>query len=563
MLDKKFRVKSGIILFFFIVMLVFLAYRLFCIQFLRYNDLHKKAENIHDIQIQLEPKRGVICDRNGNLLAVSVQVPSLYADPLQIMNPKTAADRLAPLLELKKDFIYKRLSKKKHFVWLKRKITPELKKRIQSLEIKGLFFLSEIKRFYPKGKLAAHIIGFANIDNKGMDGIELMCNRWLAGKPGVRITEKDAAGREILGWRCKDIPPVEGYKVVLTIDDVIQYIVEDELDKALKQYNPKAGEVIVLDPYTGRILALANRPAYDLNRYNKADVSSMRNRIVADCFEPGSVFKIFTAAASLDKGRFKLSDKIFCENGAYKIPGGILHDHRPYGMLTFQQIIEKSSNIGIAKIGQNLGPKLLYKYLSAFGFGQKTGVSLPGEISGLLRPVSAWSGMSISHIPMGHEVSVTAIQLAYAAASIANGGILMKPLIIRRVVDNQGRMVKEFKPKIVRQIASKTAVNKLKIALKGVVSSHGTAPKAELRNFSVAGKTGTAQKLNTDGTYSHKYYMSSFVGFIPVQKPRILILVTFDSPMPLYYGGTVAAPVFKNIANRVLSYLNVEPDIKR
>lgn len=560
MLGKKYRIKSGLILFSYIGMLVFLEYRLFCIQFLQYNSLQGKAKDMHQIEIKLEPKRGDICDRNGNLLAVTVQMPSVYADPLCVKTPLEAANKLAPVLNLSQDFLHKQLTKEKRFVWLKRKIAHQVKESIEKLEIEGVYFREEPTRFYPKGKMASHILGFVNIDNQGLEGIEFVCDKYLCGQPGIRITEKDARLREVLGWRKKEIPPVDGYKVVLTIDEVIQYIVEEELDEAVKEYNPKSAIIIVLDPYTGEILALSNRPTYDPNKYNKAGPEAMRNRAVTDCFEPGSVFKMFVAAAALNEGLFKLKDTIFCENGAYKVKGGTLHDHSPHGVLSFQQVIEKSSNIGMAKVGIRLGKNRLYNYLEDFGFGRETGVLLPGEITGMLWHPKHWSVMSVTRIPMGHEISATAIQLARASAAIANGGKIIEPLIVKRIVDGYGRTVKEFKPKILKEVVDSHAINDLKIALTGVVSSHGTAIRARLSDFSVAGKTGTAQKLNPDGSYSHSCFVSSFIGFVPVDEPRLLILSVFDSPRPVYYGGVVAAPVFKNIAQRVLSYLDVEPE---
>lgn len=561
MLNKKYRIKSGFIFLSYIGMLLFLGYRLFSVQFLQYSYLHPKAKDRHEIEIKLEPKRGSICDRNGNLLAVSVQMPSVCADPKEVKEPLEVAYQLAPILGLSKDFLYERLTRKKRFVWLKRKIMPELKKQIEALKFKGIFFRDESTRFYPKGSIASHVLGFVNTDNKGLEGIEFICDKYLRGKSGVRITEKDARNREVLGWRNKEVPPVEGYKVVLTIDEVIQYIVEEELDKAIEKYNPDSAIIIVLDPYTGEILALANRPTYDPNEYNKASKSNMRNRAVTDSFEPGSVFKMFSAAAALNENIVELNDNIFCENGAYKVPGGILHDHRSHGTLSFQQVIEKSSNIGMAKIGQRLGKERLYGYLKDFGFGENTEILLPGEVTGKLRPTYRWSRMSITRIPMGHEVSVTAIQLVRALGAVANGGKLLEPLIIKKVVDSQGRIVKEFKPQVVDEVVYQDASDSLKIALTGVVTPHGTALRAALPGFTVAGKTGTAQKLNPDGTYSHSDFVASFIGFVPADVARIAMLVVFDNPKPLYYGGVVAAPVFKNIAGEVLSYLNVEPEI--
>lgn len=560
MISKRYKIKSGMVLLSFLGMMVFLAYRLFCIQVLGYSTYRDKARDIHQIEIKLEPKRGEICDRNGNVLGVSLPIPSVHADPKEIEDVDGTVNKLAEVIGEDKKTLCERLTKDKRFAWIKRKITSEEKEKVSSLKLKGIYFLEEPTRFYPKGELASHILGFVNIDNEGMEGIELEFDSYLRGKPGLRITEKDRKGREVLSWRDKEIPPVDGYKVVLTIDEVIQYIAEEEIDKALETYHPKAAIVIVMDPDTGEVLALSNRPNFDPNRYRYADKDSMRNRAVTDFFEPGSVFKMFAAAGALNEGLFSLKDSIYCEDGAYSVPGGVLHDHSPHGMLTFQQVIEKSSNIGMAKVGQRMGEERLHRYLVDFGFGSPTGILLPGEVGGMLHPPRQWSRMSVTRIPMGHEVSTTAIQLTAAACAVANGGRLLEPLIVKRIVDNQNRIVKEYDTRVVREVMSPDATERLKVALKGVASPVGTAVRAGLKDFSVAGKTGTAQKINPDGTYSHTDFVASFVGFVPADRPRVVISVILDSPRPIYYGGVTAAPVFKNIAEKILSYLNVEPE---
>lgn len=562
MLGKRYKVKTGMVFLSFLAMMSFLAYRLFTIQVLGYTRYAGKAKDIHQIEIRLEPGRGDVCDRNGNVLGMSVPIPSVYADPQEIRDVDETVNRLAKVMKLDKKFLYECLGKDKRFVWIKRKIPPEDKEKILDLRLDGIHFLEEPTRFYPKGSLAGHILGFVNIDNDGMEGIELRFNEYLKGKAGLRITEKDRYGREILSWRNKEIPPVDGYKVVLTIDEVIQYMVEEELDKAEELYHPKSAIVIVMDPDTGEILALANRPNFDPNRFRYETKDSMRNRAVTDFFEPGSVFKMFVAAAAINERLFNLKDTIFCENGSYYVPGGVLHDHSPHGMLSFQQVIEKSSNIGMAKVGQKMGVERLYRYLVDFGFGRPTGILLPGEAEGILHPPSRWSKMSITRIPMGHEVSATALQLTNAACALANGGKFLQPLIVKRVLDSKGGIVKEYTTKVLREVISPDSAGRLKLALKGVVSPSGTAVRARLTDFSVAGKTGTAQKINPDGTYSHTNFMASFVGFVPADNPRIVVSVILDSPRPVYYGGITAAPVFKNIAEKILGYLNVEPEVR-
>lgn len=560
MINKVYRRKAGIVFLFYGGMFVFLLYRLFCVQFLHNDFLQVKAKNMHEIELELKPTRGDICDRNGNLLAISVPMPSVYADPSQVEEPEETAQQLARLLDIEESFIYSRITKEKRFVWLERKVTLEKKEEVAALDLPGIGFIEEPTRFYPKGNMAAHLLGFVDLDNKGLEGVEAVCDSYLAGKSGKRLTEKDASGREVLSWRNKEIAPIQGYRVVLTIDEVIQDIVEEELDKACEKYNPQAAMSIVLDPQTGEILALANRPTYNPNEYSEAEADERRNRILTDTFEAGSVFKIFAAGAALNEGIYDLDDTVFCENGVFRVPGGLLRDSHAYDTLTFQQVVEKSSNIGMAKVGMKLGKEKLYEYLIDFGFGEKTGIMLPGEVTGVLRVPARWSRMSITRIPMGHEVSTTVLQLAIATAAVANGGKLMKPIIVKRIEDVQGRTVKRFSPQLVREVLSPEAIDELKIALMGVVGPEGTARRASLKDFQVAGKTGTAQKLDPDGTYSHKYFVASFSGFVPVQEPRMVILTVFDAPRPLYYGGTVAAPVFKNIAEKTLTYLNVEPE---
>lgn len=562
MIGKRYKIKTGIVFLMFFVLMMLLAYRLFAIQVIGFTQFDIKAQGQHQLTIKLEPTRGDIYDRNGAMLAASVPMPSLYADPKEISDPQEAARLISPIISINTKTLSEKFLEDKRFVWIKRKMTLDEKEKIVLLKIKGLYFQEEPTRFYPNNELAAHILGFVNIDNLGLEGIELEYNDYLQGKPGLRVTEVDAKKQEVLSLRNKDVPPVNGYSLVLSIDEVIQFIVEKELDNAMDSYHPIAATALVMDCATGEVLALANRPAYNPNKFKLVEPSEKRNRAVTDCFEPGSVMKMLTAAGALQEGLFNLNSTIFCENGAYAVSGGVLHDHNAYGTLTFKQVIEKSSNVGIAKVGQKLGPERLYKYLSDFGIGKQTGILIPGEASGVLHPIKNWSGMSITRIPMGHEVSCTAIQLATAACAVANGGKLMKPIIIKRIVDNEDRVVKEYKPEVVRQVISEDTANKLKVALQGVVSKEGTASRAALTGYTAGGKTGTAQKINPDGTYSHSDFVASFVGFTPVKDSKVVIAVVLDAPKPAYYGGVTAAPMFKSIAEKTLSYLNEEPDVK-
>ena len=352
----------------------------------------------------------------------------------------------------------------------------------------------------------------------------------------------------------KMVSPKDGYDVILTMDEVIQYVAERELDKAVKQFHAKGGSIVVLNPHTGAILALANRPTFDLNEYNLVDKDAWRNRAVCDLFEPGSVFKIVTASGALEENKVKESDRFFCENGSYSFAGHVLHDHRSHGTLTFQEVIEQSSNIGTSKVAQLLGPDLLYRYIKLFGFGAKSGIDLPGEIPGMTREPRFWSKLSLATIPMGQEVGVTALQLVDAVSVIANGGQLMKPYIISEIRDKYGEPIKTFGPCLVHKVISLETSERVKKILQGVVDS-GTGKLAKINGLTAAGKTGTAQKLEPNGTYSHDRFMASFIGFAPVEDPMVAIAVIIDEPHPYYFGGVVSAPVFKVVAADSIRYL--------
>jgi len=482
-----------------------------------------------------------------------MSMDSLYAVPSDIKNKENAINQLLPILGVERSYLQERLYRKKAFIWLARKLTPEKSVAIKKLNIKGLGFLKETKRIYPNSYLASHVIGFSGMDNIGLEGVERDYNKYLKGQLGWAIFLRDARQKKLDIWE-KMVLPVDGLNVVLTIDEVIQYIAERELDKAFKTFHAKGASIVIMDPHTGRILALANRPTYDLNDHSEVSRDAMRNRSICDLFEPGSVFKIVTASAALGEKKVTEEDVFFCENGAYKIGGRILHDHTSHGNLTFRQVIEESSNIGTVKIAQLLGPDTLYRYLRAFGFGSKLGVDLAGEISGMISPVRAWSKSSMIAIPIGQEVGVTALQLASAISVIANGGQLMKPYIIDSVRDNQGQIIKQNKPVLIRKVISVDTAMRIKKILTGVVEE-GTGKLAKVSGFSAAGKTGTAQKLEANGTYSHSKFVASFIGFAPAEDPLLTIVVTIDEPHPVYFGGVVAAPVFQKVAGDAIRYI--------
>ncbi len=450
-------------------------------------------------------------------------------------------------------YLRDRLYRKKSFVWIARKLTPSQSGAVKKLNIKGLDFIKESRRSYPNSYLASQVIGFCGLDNTGLEGIELEYNKYLKGTQGWALVLRDARQKK-LNLEQKMALPSDGYNLVLTIDEVIQYIAERELDKAFKVFHAKGASLVVIDPHTGAILAMVNRPTFDLNQYNKSVKDNQRNRSISDLFEPGSVFKIVTASAALEENKVTEEDKFFCENGAYRVGGRILHDHQPHGTLTFRQVIEESSNIGTTKVAQILGPEVVYRYVKLFGFGQKTGIELPGEISGMIKEPRYWSKTSISAIPIGQEVGVTTLQLAAGLSVIANGGQLMKPYIVKEIRDKRGEVIKSFSPVIARRAISESTANRVKKILTGVVEE-GTGRLAKITGFTSAGKTGTAQKLEPNGTYSHNKFVASFIGFAPAEDPIIVIAVVVDEPHPYYFGGVVAAPVFKNVAGDTLKYL--------
>lgn len=556
---RRYRFRLGLVLLTFIFVFILISARLVYIQIV----LHRKslylANNQHCITVELEPRRGAILDRNMRELAVNLRVDSVYAVARDVDEKGKTAEILAPILHKDKALLYKRLCRDKLFVWLTRKISQEQSQKIKELNLKGIHLIDETKRSYPNGALASQTIGFSGIDNVGLEGIERYYDSYLRGKKGYKYIVRDAKAREIYAFERGFIPPVDGYNAILTIDEVIQHIAEKALKKACRKHNAKAGVAIVMSPSNGDIFALAVEPSFDLNDFDKADSNARRNRAVCDVYEPGSVFKVVTASACLDEKAVSLEDNFFCENGAWYVAGHTLHDHRGHGNLTFREVIVKSSNIGTVKAAMKLGEGALYKYIKAYGFGSFTGIDMPGEISGIVRPLNLWSKYSITAIPMGQEVGITPIQLTSCVSAIANGGLLVKPRLVSKIIDSKGETIKEFEPVIKRRAISEETSRKLKGILQGVVES-GTGKSAKLEGYDAAGKTGTSQKIEPSGRYSHSRFVASFAGFVPVDEPAISICVMIDEPHPAYFGGAVSAPVFKEIAQATLRYLEVEPE---
>jgi len=548
------RKRQFAVFLFFILSLSILVLRLFYIQVIKHGFYKKIADEQHTVSLEIAPKRGIIFDRNMRVLAINLHSDSVFANPRVIKDKRKAAASISRILGIDEDFVYERLSKNKSFVWIKRKVSAEASASLKALKIEGLDTIQESERSYPDKALACHVIGTVDIDNNGLEGLELYYNKYLKGEPGWVVSTQDAKRKLLESYQYEYIPPRDGSDLVLTIDEVIQSIAERELAKAFEKFNAKGASIVVMDPRTGDILALANLPNYDLNNAKNRSQESIRNRAINDFFEPGSVFKIVTASAALEEKAVLLNDKFDCENGEWHIGRRVLHDHTPHGIMTFKEIIEKSSNIGTVKAALRMGQEKMYKYMKLFGFYDKTGIDLPGEVAGINRPIKGWSKVSMYAIPMGQEVTATALQLACAIAVIADNGYRVRPRVVKQVIDPTGKVIKEFPVNVSARAISTDTVLKMRSVLNGVVNS-GTGKKAKMEDYEAGGKTGTAQKV-LEGRYSQDRFIGSFIGFAPVEKPVLAVVVSVDEPHPVYFGGDVAAPVFRNVVNDTLRYLS-------
>lgn len=584
-----------------------LGYRLVDLQVLRHDELSARAEQNTQRRFLLEPRRGDILDCRGNLLATSTFVKTICADPT-LIGPRTAevAHTLAPLLQMNERDVYLALAPRirtnstgelvtNQFTRVKARVPVETWQRIaaamtnlnfgvderklsrtdqafyRNLRQKAVFARDDQVRVYPNQALAAQVLGYAQTEETevdgipvadivGRDGIELTLNSKLSGVRGWRQTETDHRGRELVSLREQDVEARNGLNVVLTLDTVIQSFLESALVDAMDKHSPISVSGVVMRPATGEILAMATLPTYNPNNPGRATPDERRDRIVTDVVEPGSAFKIVVVSGALNDRVVGLDDQFDCEHGRFPFAGRVLHDHEPYGSLSVKSIITKSSNIGAAKIGIKMGPERLYEYITAFGFGERTGLPLPGEVRGIAHPVRNWSKVSIAQIPMGQGIAVTRLQMLMAMAAVANHGKLMRPMIVDHLEDSDGNVVARYTPQPVRQVISDTAARQMVEALKTVVTPEGTAAKAALEHYTVAGKTGTAQKVE-NGAYVHGKYVSSFIGFFPADSPELCISIVLDEPREGYYGGLVAGPIFRQVAERAASYLNIRPDV--
>jgi len=535
--------------------------RLAYLQVIKHGDLYARAERQQMRVINIPARRGTIYDRNGRELAVSIEVNSLYGVPSKVDDPGAVAGKLAPVLGMDRRELAGKLSGNRAFVWLDRKVGPDMPAKVEAAgQFKEfLGWVPESRRYYPNKNLAAHVLGFVGMDNEGLEGLEAAYEEFIGGVPGKVVIEKDGAGRDVLSVKEGYVAPRTSCDIVLTIDENIQYIVEKELDSVMAKYSPVSATALVMDPSTGEILAMANRPGFNPNCWSDYRSGSWRDRAVTDPYEPGSTFKVVTASAALEEGVVRPSDVIDCGRGEITVGGSVIHSaHNEGGCLRFSEVIQKSNNVGTAKVALKLGPTRLYKYAKAFGFGDKTGVDLPGETRGMLRDVKDWSAVSIAEVAIGQETSVTPVQMLTAMNCIANGGYYMKPYIVSEVKSHDGAVIKRGTPERLRKAISQGTARIMTEILCTVVEEGGTAMKANIKGYQVAGKTGTAQKYDPAiGRYSKQKYVGSFVGFAPAECPRVSVIVVVNEPRGEYYGGSVAAPAFRNIVEQTLTYLRV------
>jgi cell division protein FtsI (penicillin-binding protein 3) len=531
------------------------------LQIYRGSWLSQLAADQYEASVRASGKRGTIYDRKMSELAVSIQVTSIAAYPARIGDPDKTAAALAKPLHLDRSSLQRSFRSKKTFVWVKRQATPREVEKIKALNLGGIGFVPEYNRFYPKRTLAAQVIGFTGIDGAGLEGLEHFYDRSLKGAETEYTCLRDALGKRFVsnGANMQDF---SGKNLILTIDQTVQFIAERTLEDTVTEFDADSGIAIVMEPKSGALLAIAQYPFFNPNAYREFKSANWRNRAITDSIEPGSTLKIFSATAAIASGYSSPNTIFFCENGAYRIGRKIVRDVSAHGWLSLQQIVKYSSNIGAIKISEIVGAKHLFNTLRDFGFGARTGIDCPGETPGSLSNYRHWTRMDTSAISFGHGMAASPLQLVTAVSAIANNGVLMKPYLVAAVTDQNNQIVQSFPPHVVRRVVSESTARKISAILKTVVAEGGTGTQAALQGFSVGGKTGTAKKIGPDGTYSDDDYIASFVGFTPVDNPAITVLIIINEPRKQYYGGVVAAPAFRRIAQETLNYLNVHPDIR-
>ncbi len=540
--------------------IVAVGLRLVYLQVYQYGELLQRAQRQQQRTIEVAPRRGIIYDRNGRELAMSATVDSIFAVPSEIPDQASAATLLAGVLRSDAGEITSKLKSSRAFAWIARKVDAETSARIRSLNLRGIYFQQESKRFYPKRELAAQTLGYVGVDDEGLGGLEHAFDARLRGAPGKMLISMDARRR----WFGRvEREPDPGENLVLTLDEKIQYIAERELDAAMKRTGAASGTIVVQDPRTGEILALASRPTFNPNTFRTAPREALKNRAVSDVYEPGSTFKIVTIASALEEKLTTPGEAIDCQMGAIFLGGVRIRDHKAFATLSVSDVLAHSSDVGAIKLGLRLGEARFDKYIRAFGFGSQTGVELPGETRGLVKPVNRWSKVSIGAISMGQEIGITPLQLVSMVSAIANNGVWTPPRIVAGTAQPQGTPQQVvFQPGEQRRVISPLTAVEMKKMMESVVL-HGTGRRAILEGYTAAGKTGTAQKIDpATGAYSRWKHVASFAGFAPVREPAITVAVILDSPPGQHEGGQIAAPVFRRVAQQVLAYLHIPQDIE-
>ena len=559
--------RCALVCFAFIALFSGFVARLIYLQVIKHDEYAALAAAKHVYKHVIYAERGTILDANNDVLAHNVPVENVVSDATHVNDRDAVVALVSAELGMSAKQLAEKLNSERRYIVIKREV-PEsvagaLREKLRARNLRGIYFEHDATRIYPNGSMLCHVIGFTDFEHHGIQGVEASMDEYLHGQDGYRYIERNPTGQEIVLYRGQERAPRNGYQVHLTVDLNLQNIVENEIDAAMAEYRPQKATIILMRPQTGEILAMANRPNFDLNLRSEAKPEEMKNRAIIDMMEPGSTFKIVAAAAVLNEHKLRPDSTIFCENGLWNFGGAALHDHRAFSDLSVRDVLIKSSNIGAAKLALSVGEQKFYEYIRRFGFGERTGIELPGEINGVIRPPRSWSKISITRIPMGHEIGVTPLQMTAAMATIANGGKLITPRIVKSITTSDGKTISSLSPVVLRQVISPETARQIGDALRGVVSDRGTAAAAAVPGFTIAGKTGTAQKVDPQGGYEKGKYIVSFSGYLPAEHPVFVGIVVLDdaqtSKPELNYGGLVAGPIFSRIAERAARYLDLEP----
>jgi len=548
------------------------SFRLVHLQVVKHDEYAAIAAKKNSIRKEIPARRGLITDRNGEILAANLPIRRVVLDGTHVRDPYKLASVAAPFLDGNTDELAKVFDTDDPYRVVQRRIPErtalQLQQELSRHSLRGLYFEETTERVYPNENSLSHVLGYLSrkkpedVSLTGVEGIERSMDSYLHGKNGFRHIEKDRTGREIVVYRGQEQGPQHGHNVRLTIDMGLQAIVEEELANACAEMSPESATAIMMDPHTGEILAMATSPDYNPNELSVENRAAQRNRAIMDVTEPGSIFKIVVTAAALTEEVVDEKSEIYCENGRFYYGGRTLRDHHGYGNLTVHNVLVKSSNIGSAKMALMLGEDKYYEYVRSFGFGERTGIDLPGEVVGIVHPPHRWDKLTITRMPMGHAIAVTPLQMTSAMASIANGGRLLKPQMVKDITSTDGDIIKDVQPHEIRRVVPKPVAGLVSNALAGVTGVGGTAKLANVPGFTVAGKTGTAQKVDPKGGYAAGKYVVSFLGYMPVEEPAFVCLVMVDDAKVssgMNYGGLVAAPIFARISERAARYLNLVP----